>query len=118
MADMGFFQFRSDVVGMRRYSVSLPPRQHHSSGPPVAISEKKATGGPPLARRRQLEGEICHSWTTGASPPVNNVASGLPTISWTSVRCATTGNRWHSKSLRCCLGIECLFVHGLIKYNW
>ena len=36
------------------------PRQHHSSGPPVAMNCKKATGGPPVAHRQQSEGGICH----------------------------------------------------------
>ena len=76
--------------------VELLPRQHHSSGPPVAMSGTKATGGPSVARRRQSEGGICHWWTTGGPPPANNVASGPPAISWTSVWWATTANWWHS----------------------
>ena len=39
---------------------ALPQTTYHSSGPPVAMSDKNATGGPQVARRRQSEGGICH----------------------------------------------------------
>ena len=41
-------------------TIAQSPRQHHSSGPPVAMRDERATGGPPVARRRQSKGEICH----------------------------------------------------------
>ena len=37
------------------FAVEGQPRQHHSSGRPVAMSSKKDTGGPPVTRRRQSE---------------------------------------------------------------
>ena len=49
-----------------------------------------------------------HWWTTGGPPQANNVASGSPAISWTSVWLATTGNQWLSvvgPPLRCYLGV-------------
>ena len=75
------------------------PRQHQSSGPPVAMSGKMPlvvhqwqAGG----TRRVGFATDGHWWTTGGPPPAKNVAGGPPAISWTSVCWATTGNRLHS----------------------
>ena len=53
-------------------------------------------GGPPATRRRQSEGGFCHCLTTDDTILANNVASGPPAISRTSVWWATSGQRWRA----------------------
>ena len=92
--------FKINVLTFRAMHGTAPqyPRQHHSSGPPVAMSGKKRpvdhqwhTGG----NRRVRFATDGHWWPTSGPPPANYVTGWPPAISSTSVWWATTGKQWY-----------------------